>query len=115
MPSKNKSQSSKLKGLVQEAQKKAPKKPKRLVSVALPDQDQTLITRSVKLTPGADGALLQIAADAATQIGRRTVGASAVVRALLRYVEEQNLTGDIVGLVRDDIASGNVFWGRVRK
>ena len=77
---------------------------------------QPLVVRSHTLTQGADTILRQLSQNASDALGW-TVGSSAIVRALLQYVEQQPAawaTATLHPLIEQEIANG-LFWGRKTK
>jgi hypothetical protein len=75
-----------------------------------------LVVRSHTLTREADILLQQLNQDASDALGW-TVGSSAVVRALLRYVAQQPTVWAstmLHPLIEKEIASG-IFWGSKKK
>lgn len=78
-----------------------------------PDQP-VLVVRSIALTPAANATLDRLIAYTAERTGRKT-SASAVVRALLRYTEQQDLAAHIATLMEAELHTGEVVWGKMRK
>jgi hypothetical protein len=79
-------------------------------------QKPFLVTRSHTLTREADILLQQLNQEASDALGW-TVGSSAVIRALLRYVEQQPAAwaaATLHPLIGQEIANG-LFWGRKTK
>lgn len=82
--------------------------PRKLVVADQPP----LVVRSISLTPAASSALDNLIASGSGQTGRK-VSASAVVRALLRMVENQpQLSEAVMAQVQAEINSGEVVWGK---
>jgi len=79
-------------------------------------QKPFLVTRSHTLTREADILLQQLSQEASDALGW-TVGSSAVLRALLRYVAQQPTvwaSTTLHPLIEQEIASG-LFWGNKKK
>ena len=77
---------------------------------------QPLIVRSHTLTQEADTILKELNQDASDALGW-TVGSSAVIRALLRYANQQPpawVSESLHSLIEQEIASG-IFWGSKKK
>jgi len=75
-----------------------------------------LVVRSHTLTQEADTILKQLNQDASDALGW-TVGSSAVIRALLRYANQQPqawASASLHPLIEQEIASG-IFWGSKKK
>jgi hypothetical protein len=106
MPSKPRAKS--LGDLLQQAKADAPPAPRRPADEAPP-----LVVRSVALTPAAQATLEQLIAQASTAIGRKA-SASAVVRALLQWAEQEHLGDELVRLIAAEVQTGEVVWGKAR-
>jgi len=79
-------------------------------------QKPFLVARSHTLTREADILLQQLSQEASDALGW-TVGSSAVIRALLRYVAQQPsswASATLHPLIEKEIANG-VFWGSKKK
>jgi len=77
---------------------------------------QPLFPRTHTLSRNDDRLLQQLSQDASDALGW-TVGSSAVIRALLRYVEQQPpvwVSESLHPLIEQEIASGTV-WGSKKK
>ena len=77
---------------------------------------QPLFPRSHTLNRDADRLLQQLSQEASDALGW-TVGSSAVIRALLRYVEQQPTAWAATSLhplIEQEIAKG-LFWGSKKK
>ncbi len=77
---------------------------------------QPLVVRSHTLTQEADTILQQLSQDASDALGW-TVGSSAVIRALLQYVDQQSpawSSATLHPLIEREIAGG-IFWGSKKK
>lgn len=75
-----------------------------------------LVVRSHTLTQETDDTLHRLNQDASDALGW-TVGSSAVIRALLRYVAQQPsswVSTTLHPLIEQEIASG-IFWGTKKK
>src|SRR5215510_12070419 len=84
-------------------------KPRKLVA-------PKLVRCSLMIMPETDAALKRLGRDASDYIGW-TVSCSAIVRALVRYAEQQSsdwATSQLFPLVEREIASGTV-WGSKKK
>jgi hypothetical protein len=81
-----------------------------------PSADVTpqLVVRSVALTPAAQATLEQLIAQASTAIGRKA-SASAVVRALLQWAEQEHLGAELVRLIAAELQTGEVVWGKAKQ
>ena len=95
--------------LLKQAKAEAPATPRRPAEEAPP-----LVVRSVALTPAAQATLEQLIAQASAAIGRKA-SASAVVRALLQWAEEQHLGPELVRLIAAEAQTGEVVWGKTRQ
>lgn len=79
-------------------------------------QKQPLVVRSHTLTREADTILKELNQGASDALGW-TVGSSAVIRALLRYADQQPpawVSESLHPLIEQEIASG-IFWGSKKK
>jgi hypothetical protein len=79
-------------------------------------QKQPLVVRSHTLTQEADTILKQLNQGASDALGW-TVGSSAIIRALLRYTNQQTpawVSESLHPLIEQEIASGTV-WGTKKK
>ena len=108
MPSKPSRKS--LGELLKQAGAEAPLHPRRTSAVDQPP----LVVKSIALTPAASATLDRLIAQASMQTGRK-VSASAVIRALLRWAEQHDLTADLEHLLAAEVTTGEVVWGRMRK
>jgi hypothetical protein len=95
--------------LLKQAKAEAPAAPRRSADVAPP-----LVVRSVALTPAAQATLEQLIAQASASIGRKA-SASAVVRALLQWAEQEHLGAELVRLIAAELQTGEVVWGKARR
>jgi hypothetical protein len=95
--------------LLKQAEAEAPAAPRRLADVTPP-----LIVRSVALTPAAQTTLEQLIVQASAAIGRKA-SASAVVRALLQWAEQEHLGAELISLIAAEQQTGEVVWGKVRR
>jgi hypothetical protein len=95
--------------LLKKARQEAPARPRRVAGAGQP----ALVVRSIALTPAANAALERLIAGVSEKTGRKT-SASAVVRALLRGAEQQNLAARVAGLIEAELNAGEVVWGKVR-
>src|SRR6266850_2357985 len=86
-------------GLLKQAEAEAPTAPRRLADVTHP-----LVVRSVGLTPAAQETLDALIAQASAAIGRKA-SASAVVRALLQWAEQEHLGAELVRLIAAELRS----------
>jgi hypothetical protein len=79
----------------------------------LPSKKEAIRISSLALTPSAEAALKRISRDATDVVGR-TVSESAVVRALLRYIEQQPVPWRRTHLYPHIEAEMNagVLWGK---
>lgn len=107
MPSKPRSKS--LGDLLQQAKADAPAAPRHPTEEAPP-----LVVRSVALTPAAQTTLDALIAEASVAIGRKA-SASAVVRALLAWAEQEHLGVELVRLIASELQTGEVVWGKARQ
>jgi Arc/MetJ-type ribon-helix-helix transcriptional regulator len=105
----SKTQMRSLSDLLKKAQQEAPAQPRK---VARADQPP-LVIRSIALSPAADATLDRLVFKAAEKTGRKA-SASAVVRALLRCAEQQDLAARIVNLIETELNTGEVVWGKAR-
>jgi len=94
--------------LLQQAKAEAPAVPRRAAALAPP-----LAVRSVALTPAAQATLEHLIAEASAAIGRKA-SASAVVRALLAWAEQEHLGAELVRLIAAELQTGEVVWGKTR-
>src|SRR5262245_53080814 len=72
-----------------------------------------LVRYSLMLTPATDAALKRLSKDASDYVGWK-ISSSAIVRALVRYAEQQPpgwATSQLFPLIEREIASGPV-WGK---
>jgi hypothetical protein len=106
MPSKPPRKS--LGALLQQAKAEAASTPPRPTDLTPP-----LVVRSVALTPAAQATLEQLIAQASAAIGRKA-SASAVVRALLAWAEQEHLGAELVRLIAAELQTGEVVWGKAR-
>jgi hypothetical protein len=104
MPSKPRS----LGDLLQQAKADAPAAPRRSA-----DEPPPLVVRSVALTPAAQATLDRLIAKVSSTIGRKA-SASAVVRALLSWAEQEDLGVELGRLIEAELQSGEVVWGKAR-
>jgi hypothetical protein len=95
--------------LLEQAKAEAPTTPRRPADVAPP-----LVVRSVALTPAAQATLEQLIAQASASIGRKA-SASAVVRALLAWAEQEHLGAELVRLIAAELQTGEVVWGKAKQ
>jgi hypothetical protein len=107
MPSKPRPKS--LGDLLQQAKADAPAAPRRPAEETPP-----LVIRSVALTPAAHATLEALIAEASAAIGRKA-SASAVVRALLQWAEQEHLGAELVRLIAAELQTGEVVWGKTRQ
>ena len=96
--------------LLRQAGAEASPRPRRMSTVDQPP----LMIKSIALTPAAGTTLDRLIAQASMRTGRK-VSASAVIRALLRWAEQHDLTADLEHLLAAEVTTGEVVWGRVRK
>jgi hypothetical protein len=94
--------------LLRQAKADAPAAPRRSA-----DEAPLLVVRSVALTPAAQATLETLIAQAAAAIGRKA-SASAVVRALLQWAEQEHLESELVRLIAAELQTGEVVWGKTR-
>ena len=78
------------------------------------DLTPQLVVRSVALTPAAQATLEQLIAQASAAIGRKA-SASAVVRALLAWAEQEDLGAELVRLIAAELQMGEVVWGKAKQ
>lgn len=95
--------------LLQQAKAEAPATPRRPA-----DETPPLVVRSVALTPAAQATLEQLIAQASAAIGRKA-SASAVVRALLQWAEQEHLGVELVRLIAAELQTGEVVWGKAKQ
>jgi hypothetical protein len=95
--------------LLKQAHAEAPAAPRRPAAEAPP-----LVVRSVALTPAAQATLEQLIAQASATIGRKA-SASAVVRALLQWAEQEHLGAELVRLIAAELQTGEVVWGKAKQ
>jgi hypothetical protein len=105
----SKTQAKKLGDLLRKARDEAPAQPRRVAGAGQP----ALVVRSIALTPAADATLDRLIAEVSERTGRKT-SASAVVRALLRSVEQRDLVARVAGLIEAELTTGEVVWGKAR-
>src|SRR5918992_4126892 len=86
--------------LVKQARDDAPPAPRRPTDEAPP-----LVVRSVALTPAAQATLESLIAEASAAIGRKA-SASAVIRALLQWAEQEHLGAELVRLIAAELQTG---------
>jgi hypothetical protein len=72
-----------------------------------------LVVRSVALTPAAQATLDRLIAQASATTGRKA-SASAVVRALLAWAEQEDLGAELIRLMAAELQTGEVVWGKAR-
>jgi hypothetical protein len=94
--------------LLQQAKAEASAAPRRPAEAAQP-----LVVRSVALTPAAQATLEALIARASEALGRKA-SASAVVRALLAWADQQDLGAELVRLIAAELQAGEVVWGKTR-
>jgi hypothetical protein len=95
--------------LLKQAEAEAPMAPRRPA-----DGTPPLVVRSVALTPAAQATLEQLIAQASAAIGRKA-SASAVVRALLQWAEQEHLEAELVRLITAELQTGEVVWGKAKQ
>ena len=95
--------------LLKQAEAEAPMAPRRAADATPP-----LVVRSVALTPVAKATLEQLIAHASAAIGRKA-SASAVVRALLQWAEQEDLGAELVRLIAAELQTGKVVWGKAKQ
>jgi hypothetical protein len=95
--------------LLKRAKAEAPAVPRRPA-----DETPPLVVRSVALTPAAQATLEQLIAQASAAIGRKA-SASAVVRALLQWAEQEHLGVELVRLIAAELQTGQVVWGKAKQ
>jgi hypothetical protein len=95
--------------LLKHAKAEVPAAPWRPAEEAPP-----LVFRSVALTPAAQATLEQLIAQTSASIGRKA-SASAVVRALLQWAHQEDLGAELVGLIKAELQTGEVVWGKARR
>jgi hypothetical protein len=95
--------------LLKQAHAEAPAAPRRPAAEAPP-----LVVRSVALTPAAQATLEQLIAQTSAAIGRKA-SASAVVRALLQWAEQEHLGAELVRLIAAELQTGEVVWGKAKQ
>jgi hypothetical protein len=106
MPSKSRPKS--LGDLLRQAKADAPAAPRHPA-----DEVPPLVVRSVALTPAAQATLETLIAQASAAIGRKA-SASAVVRALLQWAEQEHLGAELGRLIAAELQAGEVVWGKAR-
>jgi hypothetical protein len=94
--------------LLKRAKAEAPAAPRRSA-----DETPPLVVRSVALTPAAQATLEQLIVQASAAIGRKA-SASAVVRALLAWADQEDLGVELVRLMAAEFQTGEVVWGKAR-
>jgi hypothetical protein len=94
--------------LLRQAKVDAPAAPRRPAEEVPP-----LTVRSVALTPAAQATLEALIAQASAAIGRKA-SASAVVRALLQWAEQEHLGAELIRLIAAELQTGEVVWGKAR-
>lgn len=94
--------------LLKQAKAEAPVAPRRPA-----DETPPLVVRSAALTPAAQATLEQLIGQASAAIGRKA-SASAVVRALLQWAEQEHLGAELVSLIAAELQTGEVVWGKAR-
>jgi hypothetical protein len=95
--------------LLQQAKADAPATPRRAADLTPP-----LVVRSVALTPAAQATLEHLIRQASEAIGRKA-SASAVVRALLLWADQQDLGAEVVRLIAAEGQTGDVVWGKAKR
>jgi hypothetical protein len=95
--------------LLQQAKAEAAPTPRRPIDLTPP-----LVVRSVALTLAAQATLEQLIAQASAAIGRKG-SASAVVRALLQWAEQEDRGADLVRLIAAELQTGEVVWGKAKQ
>lgn len=105
----SKSRTKSLGALMKKATAEAAPAPRKLSPVEQPP----LVVRSISLTSAASGALDALIEAASARTGRK-ISASAVVRGLLRVMEDQDLGAQVVAQVEAELNTGEVRWGRQR-
>jgi hypothetical protein len=95
--------------LLKQATAEAPAAPRRPADVTPP-----MVVRSVALTPAAQATLEQLIAQASASIGRKA-SASAIVRALLQWAEQEHLGAELVRLIAAELQTGEVVWGKAKQ
>jgi hypothetical protein len=95
--------------LLQHAKEEAPAAPRRPADMTPP-----LVVRSVALTPAAQATLEQLIAQVSAAIGRKA-SASAVVRALLQWAEQEQLGVELIHLIAAELQTGEVVWGKAKQ
>ena len=94
--------------LLKRAKAEAPAAPRRPA-----DETPPLVVRSVALTPAAQATLEQLIAQASAATGRKA-SASAVVRALLAWADQEDLGAELIRLMAAELQTGEVVWGKAR-
>ena len=94
--------------LLKQAKAEAPTAPRRPAADTPP-----LVVRSVALTPAAQATLERLIAQASAATGRKA-SASAVVRALLAWADQEDLGVELVRLMATELQTGEVVWGKAR-
>ena len=77
-------------------------------------KEPPLVVRSLTLTPSADATLKRLSMNASDHIGRKVSG-SAIVRALLQQVEQQDSATHLFLIIQTELVSDAVVWGRKKK
>jgi hypothetical protein len=93
--------------------KRAGAESSRTAARRAPSEPAPLVVKSIALTPAALEVLDRLTREV-PRAHRRTTSASAIVRALLRYAEQQGAFKVLGSLIEAEIASGEVVWGRAR-
>jgi hypothetical protein len=93
--------------LLKQAREDAPAQPRGPADLAVP----ALVVRSIALTPTAQDTLTRLIDVASAATGRKA-SASAVVRALLRWAEQQNADEQLVQIMKAELTTGEVVWGK---
>jgi predicted transcriptional regulator len=93
--------------LLKKAKQEAPAQPRR-VKV---NDEAPLVVRSLSFTPATAETLDRLIGQVSERRRRKT-SASAVVRALLRYVERQDVAPKIAAAIEAELNAGEVVWGK---
>lgn len=105
--------------------KKAPKKLGELLRQAgedasqstrrsMPSHAESLVVKSISLTPSGMETLKELICDV-SQRNQRKTNASAIVRALLRYVSmEPDACQRLAAIVESETTTGEVVWGKIK-
>lgn len=93
--------------LLKRARQEAPERPGRVTA----SDEAPLVVRSLSFTP-ATAETLDRLVDEVSERRRRKTSASAVVRALLRYVERQDVAPKIAAAIEAELNAGEVVWGK---